>query len=43
MTSDGGTLKTEVVDLEKFGNFVVDNFSFEIIYLRKITVEFFHI
>jgi hypothetical protein len=42
-TSDGETPKPEVVDLEKFCNFIVDNFSFEIIYLRKITVEFFHI
>jgi hypothetical protein len=32
--------KTEVVDLEKLYNFVVDNFSFEIIYLKKIKFEF---
>ena len=32
--------KTKVLDLEKLYNFVVDNFSFEIIYPIKITFEF---
>jgi hypothetical protein len=35
--------KTEVVDLEKLYNFVVDNFSFEIIYLKKLSLNFSHL
>jgi hypothetical protein len=40
MTSDREITKTKVVDLEELYNFTVDDFSFEIIYLRKITFEF---
>jgi hypothetical protein len=41
MSSNGETVKTEVVDPEELYNFVVDNFSFKIIYLRKIIFESF--
>jgi hypothetical protein len=43
-TLDGETTKTKVVDIEKLYNFVVDNFSFEIIcYSRKTMFQFSHI
>lgn len=35
--------KTKVINLEKLYNFVVDNFSFEIIYAKKIFVWISHI
>ena len=37
---DGDMTKTKVVDLKKLYNFVVDNFSFEIIYSGKTLFEF---
>jgi len=40
MTSFEKTVKMKVVDLEKLWNFVVDNFSFEIILSLKTTFEF---
>ena len=40
MSSDGEMTKTKVVDLEKLYNFVVDNFSFEIILSRETMFEF---
>jgi hypothetical protein len=42
-TSDGETTKIKGVDHETLYNFVVDNFSFEIINPRKIMFEFRHI
>jgi hypothetical protein len=43
MTSDGEITKIKVLGLKNLYTFVVDNFSFEIIYLRKIMFEFPHI
>ena len=40
MTSFEKTVKMKVIDLEKLCNFVVDNFSFEIILSLKTTFEF---
>jgi len=40
MISFEKTVKMKVVDLEKLWNFVVDNFSFDIILLPKTTFEF---
>ena len=40
MSSNGEMTKMKVVDLEKLCNFVVDNFSFEIILSRKTMLEF---
>jgi len=40
MTSFEKTIKMKVVDLEKLWNFVVDNFSFEIILSSKTTFKF---
>ena len=40
MISSEKTTKIKVVDLEKLWNFVVDNFSFEIILSSKTTFEF---
>jgi len=40
MISFEKTIKIKIVDLEKLWNFVVDNFSFEIILSSKTTFEF---
>ena len=40
MTSYEKTAKTKIVDLEKLWNFVVDNFSFEIILSSKTMFKF---
>jgi hypothetical protein len=39
-TSDGETTKTKVVNLKELYDFILDIFSFEIIYPRKIIFEF---
>jgi len=43
MASDIETVKMKVIGIEKLNNFVVDIFSFQIIYAWKIIFEFLHV